>query len=102
MKYPFEENQTVLDTPLAKGHLLAKINNRELVYLILKPRGEVPAHALPIHVTFFVSSGGGTLRVEDEVFHAKKGDVLCVEANQDRSWLNNGDEDLELLVIKSQ
>ena len=101
MIYPYAEKQTVLDTPLAKGHLLATSNERELVLLVLEPNGEVPFHALPIHVTFFVKKGSGLLKINEHSFEATEGDILEVAAYDERSWLNNGSNVLELLVIKA-
>ncbi|WP_430816216.1 cupin domain-containing protein [Carboxylicivirga sp. RSCT41] len=100
MHYYNHEKTEVLNTPLAKGYKLATSNNNELVELSLAPNGEVPAHALPIHVTFYLVSGQGTLTVNGNTFTAYKGDVLTVEANQERSWINTGTTDLKLLVIK--
>ena len=101
MHYPNSQKSEVLNTPLAKGYRLAACNNNELVELNLSPNGEVPAHALPIHVTFYVISGQGTITINDQTFMANTGDVLSVEANQQRSWLNTGTTDLKLLVIKN-
>lgn len=100
MHYHHSKKKEVLSIPLAKGYSLATTGNKELVELHLSPNGEVPAHALPINVTFYVITGQGRLTVDDKIFNATKGDVLSVNAMQQRSWLNNGVTELLLLVIK--
>lgn len=100
MIYPNNKKQMVLDSPLAKGYKLANVHQRELVQLELEPAGVVPTHALPIHVTFYVTGGSGSLTIDNEAFEALKGDVLEVKAHAQRSWHNTGDKPLQLLVIK--
>lgn len=102
MHYPYQNKEEVLNTPLAKGYRLAQVKQGELVELRLQPKGEVPPHALPIHVTFYVVSGQGTLLIDDESTMARQGDVLVVESNQRRAWLNTGSDSLVLLVIKDR
>lgn len=100
MHYPYQNKEEVLNSPLAKGYRLAQVMQRELVELRLLSKGEVLPHALPIHVTFYVVSGQGTLKVDDEFIMARQGDVLAVEPNHLRGWLNTGSDELVVLVIK--
>ncbi len=100
MIYPYSNKQTVLDTDKAKGYKLTEVNQRELVQLELEAGGMISAHSLPIHVTFYVVSGSGKIIIDSKSYSASEGDVLDVKSNLQRSWVNDGDELLSLLVIK--
>lgn len=101
MIYRNEQKESVLNAPLAKGYRLAALQQHELVELLLEVGGEVPLHSLPLHVTFYVIDGIGTLIIEDKTFEASTGDVLEVASNLQRGWRNTGNKALKLLVIKS-
>jgi quercetin dioxygenase-like cupin family protein len=102
MKFSNSEKKEVLNSEVAKGYLLAMTDHHDLVELEIMKDGLVPAHALPIDVTFFVISGKGELQIEDQKYNGSKGDVLVVKKNLDREWRNTSDEVLKLLVIKQK
>lgn len=101
MHYQFKNKQEVLNTAFAKGYKLAEANQSELVHLTIHPEGLIPAHALPIHVTFFVIIGKGQLAIDNKTVLVEAGDVIEVFPNKQREWKNSGKNDLVLLVIKS-
>lgn len=100
MHFKNSDKVEVLKTEKALGFKLANTSLHEIVHLSLDKNGEIPAHALPINVVFYVIKGEGILTIENKSFAAKKGDILEVEANKNRSWINNAETNLELLVIK--
>ena len=100
MLFSYNNKLEVLNTPNAKGFKLATVHQKELVELTLMPGGEVPAHALPVNVDFYVVNGQGTITIDGKDLSAQKGDVVSVGANSQRGWQNNSDEKLILLVIK--
>ncbi|TLX72153.1 cupin domain-containing protein [Labilibacter sediminis] len=100
MQYSYNNKVEVLNTPNAKGFKLAEVHQKELVELRLMPGGEVPEHALPVDVDFYVVKGQGTITIDGKDFSAHKGDVVSVDADSQRGWKNNGVEELVLLVIK--
>ncbi len=100
MIYKFKNSTVVLDNDGVIGKKLSTINNSEHVYLSLQKGKEVAPHALPIEVTFFVINGTGTASIDGTEYVASKGDMIRVEPNCLRGWINSGDELLELFVIK--
>lgn len=102
MIYPYSEKTEVLNTKAAIGNLLAIMANHDIVELQIEEDGVVPAHSLPIDVTFYVVSGNGTLNIENQEWKAQKGDVLEVKKDQNREWKSTSPETLKLLVIKQK
>lgn len=102
MKYPYDQKKEVLNTPAAQGYLLAETHNNDIVELHIAENGEVPAHALPVDVTFYVVSGRGCITIANEKTDAEPGDIITVERNLERAWFNPNTESLKLLVIKQK
>ncbi len=102
MIYPYSKKTDVLNTNEAIGYLLASTDHNDLVELHIHKNGLVPAHALPIDVTFYVVSGKGQITISDEKIDASQGDVIDVKKNLERSWHNSFSEPLKLLVIKQK
>lgn len=100
--YKFENKTEVLNTEKALAYKLAETTHNEIVHLCIENGGEVPAHALDIHVTFYIVNGEGKLTIDNEVYRAKKGDIIEVSAHKQRSWFNASHHTLELLVIKQK
>ena len=102
MIYPYTNKKEVLNTGEAVGYLLAETGNNDLVELHIEKNGLVPAHALPIDVTFYVVSGMGNITIANEKTDASKGDIVDVKRDLLRSWHNPFPETLKLLVIKQK
>lgn len=100
MVYKDNSKELVYEQPNVKGYRLANTALNEIVKLEIKKGGEIPVHALPINVTFYVIAGEGVALVDEEMIVSSKGDVLFVNANSSRGWKNNDEKLLELLVIK--
>ncbi|MBK3517134.1 cupin domain-containing protein [Carboxylicivirga marina] len=102
MHYKYSNKTKVLDSEITTGYLLASTNQNDIVELHIDASGIVPAHALPIDVTFYVSSGSGTLILSNEEIIANTGDIIHVDKDLERSWENKGNASLKLLVIKQK
>ena len=82
------------------GKQVLKQGDVEYVYLSFEPGCGTAAHVQDILMTFFISSGKGSVIIEDETFDLKKGQLIEIPAGKKRQWENSGDEVLELFVIK--
>ncbi|MCT4604033.1 MAG: cupin domain-containing protein [Marinifilum sp.] len=102
MIYPYLQKTEVLNADKANGYLLANTSHADFVELHIQPSGVVPAHALPIDVCFYVVAGSGTIHIEQEETKASTGDIIEVNKNLQRSWINHTDSLLKLLVIKQK
>ena len=102
MIYPNAKKTEVLKTDEAVGYLLAGTDNNDIVELHIHKNGEIPAHSLPIDVTFYVASGRGSITIVNEKVDTLKGDIIDVKKDLDRAWQNLHDESLILLVIKQK
>jgi len=102
MHYPYNNKKEVLKTDKANGNLLASTNSNDIVELFIDHDGLIPAHALPIDVTFYVIKGSGAITIDNETIAARQGDVIEVKRGLERSWHNQSTESLKLLVIKQK
>lgn len=102
MIHPYNNKTQVLNTEGAKGYLLAATDNNDFVELHLAEKGLVPAHSLPIDVTFYVVSGRGVAIISGKQIRASKGDIIEVKKDLDRVWQNPYTEPLVLLVVKQK
>lgn len=72
----------------------------EVVHLTMHPGENIPLHANPVDVVFFVISGHGLLEIEQETIEGKPNSSIFVKAGVQRGWKNSGTEDFRILVIK--
>jgi len=82
------------------GYILHSEKPVELVHLLLKPGEKLESHKNPFDVVFFVIEGSGLLTINDEKKQLKSSDTIKVTSEHLRSWENNTQTDLRLLVIK--
>jgi len=82
------------------GRILHSSDELEIVHLTLAPREELGMHSQPIEVMFYVIEGDGILTIEQQRVEAYPGMMIGVSAGSMRSWFNDGQEELKLLVIK--
>ena len=93
--------QNSVKVPLdLEAHILHSEKPVELVHLLLKPGEDLENHKNPFDVIFFVIEGSGLLGVDGEKQQLHKNDTLKVTLEKMRSWHNNTQSDLRLLVIK--
>jgi quercetin dioxygenase-like cupin family protein len=72
----------------------------ELIHLNFGPGETLEKHANPFDVIFYVLEGSGELVIEEEKKQVGKDSTVEVSANLLRSWKNNRDSNLRILVIK--
>ena len=103
-------DQAVLETTyLAHGGAIAQmILDRRILKEIgflaiatLAPGKKIETHADPMEEIYFVASGSGVMAVDDETAHVGPGDATWIPAESSHGLLNNGDEDLVILVVAS-
>ena len=103
-------DKEVLDTTyLAHGGAIAQmILDRRILKEIgflaiarLASGKEIEAHVDPMEEIYFVLSGSGEMRVDEEARQVGPGDATWIPVGSAHSLLNNGKEDLVVLVIAS-
>jgi mannose-6-phosphate isomerase-like protein (cupin superfamily) len=67
----------------------------------LDPGKEIEAHVDPMEEIYFVLSGTGEMRVDDEKRQVGPGDATWIPTGSSHSLLNNGQEDCIILVVAS-
>ncbi|QTA89727.1 cupin domain-containing protein [Desulfonema magnum] len=103
-------DKEVLDTTyLAHGGAIARMildrrTLREIGFLAiatLSPGKEIEEHIDPMEEIYFVLSGTGEMRVDDDARPVKPGDATWIPTGSRHSLLNTGDEDCTVLVVAS-
>jgi len=103
-------DKEVLDTTyLAHGGAIAQMildrrTLKEIGFLAiarLAPGKEIEAHVDPMEEIYFVQSGSGEMRVDEEVRQVGPGDATWIPVGSAHSLLNTGREDCVILVIAS-
>ena len=72
----------------------------ELIHLNFGPGEALEKHVNPFDVIFYVLEGSGELEIAEEKQQILKDSTIEVPANLMRSWKNNGEGNLRILVIK--
>jgi mannose-6-phosphate isomerase-like protein (cupin superfamily) len=67
----------------------------------LAPGKEIEAHADPMEEIYFVLTGAGEMQVDDDRRQVGPGDATWIPAGSSHSLLNNGKDDLVILVVAS-
>jgi len=83
-----------------QGQLLMQEDRVNLVHLRLKTGESIPIHKNPVDVMFYVIKGSGVLQIGSKKHSINEGSGILITAEEDRSWSNTDESDLELLVIK--
>ena len=68
----------------------------------LKPGKEIEAHVDPMEEIYFVLSGSGEMKVDEEAREVKPGDAVWVPTGSSHALLNDGEEDCLILVVASK
>lgn len=74
--------------------------NIEIINLILKPREILDKHNNAFNVLFIMQSGKAILEFGNERSVVEKGYIIEAEKDIERGWINIGDDDLDVLIIK--
>jgi mannose-6-phosphate isomerase-like protein (cupin superfamily) len=72
-----------------------------LAIATLAPGKVIEAHVDPMEEIYFVLSGSGEMGVDDESRQVGPGDATWLPAGSSHRLLNNGNEDLVILVVAS-
>ncbi len=67
----------------------------------LEPGREIEPHTDPMEEIYFVLSGTGQMRVDEDAKQVGPGDATWIPAGSSHSLFNNGNEDCVILVIAS-
>ena len=67
----------------------------------LAPGKEIEAHVDPMEEIYFVLAGSGKMHVAEDNRQVGPGDATWIPAGSSHSLLNNGKEDLVILVVAS-
>jgi len=67
----------------------------------LAPGKEIEAHVDPMEEIYFVLTGSGKMCVDDDSRQVGPGDATWIPAGSSHSLLNNGKDDLVILVVAS-
>ena len=67
----------------------------------LAPGKEIEAHVDPMEEIYFVMNGSGKMHVDEDSRQVGPGDATWIPAGSSHSLLNNGDENLVILVVAS-
>ncbi len=100
MIYRLKDGETVYDEGGCRGVKLYEAAGNEYVHLQFEPGAEIPAHSLPLAVSFYVLKGHGTCHVSGTEIPAVAGEMLECPPDAPRGWRNDSDAPLEVLVIK--
>ncbi len=103
-------DKEVLDTTyIAHGGAVAQMildrrTLKEIGFLAiakLSAGKEIEAHSDPMEEIYFILSGSGEMRVDNESKSVGPGDATWIPAGSSHSLLNNGKEDCIILVVAS-
>jgi mannose-6-phosphate isomerase-like protein (cupin superfamily) len=72
-----------------------------LAIATLAPGKKIEAHVDPMEEIYFVLSGSGEMGVDDATHQIGPGDATWIPTGSIHSLLNNGGEDLVILVVAS-
>jgi len=84
--------------------ILDRRNLEELGFLAiarLEPGKIIESHVDPMEEIYFVTSGTGVMKVDDEEQQVNPGDATWIPVGSSHSLVNNGIEPLVILVVAS-
>lgn len=101
MIFKDDESKIIFNKDGVKGFLLNNANGCEYVKLKIDTDCMVEPHSLDFPVTFYILEGFGNVKIEDnDLKWLEPGDLIEVAPNLQRSFINNGDNELIILAIK--
>lgn len=104
-----DDKEVVDTTYVAHGGGIARMildqrTLKEIGFLaigMLAPGKELEAHRDPMEEIYFILSGSGEMRVDNETRVVGPGDATWIPAGSVHGLVNNGKEDCKVLVIAS-
>ncbi|MCD6522877.1 MAG: cupin domain-containing protein [Candidatus Diapherotrites archaeon] len=69
--------------------------------VVIPPGGKIPSHAHKATTElFYITSGKARMKVQNKEFEVNPKDMVLVEVGESHSFINNSDEDFEMIVLK--
>ncbi|PID30245.1 MAG: hypothetical protein CR982_01420 [Candidatus Cloacimonadota bacterium] len=100
MLHRFSDSKIIFESDDSLGKFIGDIKNLQFVHLSISKNGLIASHKLDVEVIFHVLNGRGEIVVDGNKTSLFKGDIISVNPNCNREWINSGSNPLELLVIK--
>jgi quercetin dioxygenase-like cupin family protein len=85
---------------IQKAVKLRDDDTAKIIEMSLKPGDVVKEHTTPVDVTFFVHEGEVEMEIGSEKEKVAKGDLILSPKNIPHGFVNTGDVDARVLVIK--
>jgi mannose-6-phosphate isomerase-like protein (cupin superfamily) len=103
------DNEVLDTTYIAHGGAIAQMildrrTLQEIGFLAiarLEPGREIEAHIDPMEEIYIIVSGSGKMGVDEETRAVGPGDSILIPSGSRHSLLNDGQEDLTILVVAS-
>lgn len=80
---------------------LLKNEDVQVMNLVLNPGDEVPTHAVPVNVFFYVVSGEGTLHIGDEKAIVSEKDIIPCPPNTEMALAADQGKEFVVLNVKT-
>lgn len=74
----------------------------EIVWGYLRKGMKVYPHMHPQREVYIFIKGEGTMRIDDEEFPVKKGDIIYIQPNALHTAWNSEDADLEFILVRAR
>lgn len=99
MLHRYEDKKEIYKIDGAVGYEVAQLQTYAIIQLEIET--EIPAHAVPLEMTFTVLAGVGLCSIEgEESATVSYGDVMTVPSGLSRGWKSIGETPLRLLAIR--
>ncbi len=85
---------------IQKAVKLRDDDTAKIIEMYLKPGDGVKEHTTPVDVSFFVHEGEVEMEIGEEKEKVKKGDLILSPKNIPHGFVNTGDGDARVIVIK--
>jgi len=102
MKSSFSEATVIYETDNSIGKLLLTSEELDIVHLTITPNSRIDSHSIIQPIKFFVIEGSGIIEINEKKFSLNENDMISVEPELQRSWINYSNNDLKLLGIKQK
>lgn len=80
---------------------LLKNDDVQIMNLNLEPGDEVPTHSVPVNVFFYVVSGSGTIKLDDESRVVEEKDIVPCSPETEMSLSADQEEEFSVLNVKT-
>lgn len=99
-KFDIEKSEVIFKQNGVIGRRILKQENLEYLHLTFGLNCETQAHIQDNGMTFYVIKGEAKVIIDAAEDTVSQGQLLVIPAGSNRQWINIGNEDLELFVVK--